>query len=179
MGAPKMTLPFRGSTMVEAVVAAASASGAEPVVVVTGFHGEEVASAVRDRAVLVDNPDPTAGNASSLRVGLAVLDDVDAAAVLLGDMPGVDPEVVRLLATRVIASGATAGIVHYTDGPGHPIVLSSASFLTAATLEGPRALWRFIARLDEREVLELGVNSASPVDVNTTADYHTLLERDR
>ena len=58
MGEPKQLLPYRGSTLLNVVIASAEASRLDHVVVVTGANAEEVgASLVTERATVIFNPD--------------------------------------------------------------------------------------------------------------------------
>src|SRR5512132_1499900 len=79
-GGPKQRL------LVPEVLRSLRAAGLERIVVVAGAHELDV------DADVVDCPDWEAGPGVSLRCGLAALgDDVDAALVVLGDGPDLDP----------------------------------------------------------------------------------------
>jgi CTP:molybdopterin cytidylyltransferase MocA len=108
-------------------------AGCEPRMVVVGASRDEVVTLLPAGAVVVDNPGYAEGMGSSLRVGLRSLtsvDDsvaaVDAAVVLLVDLPGVGREVVDRIraaagpshrARTVLARAAFRGI------PSHPVLL--------------------------------------------------------
>ena len=98
-GATKMLATLHGTALVRHVVEAALASGLHPVLVVTGHEAEAVAAALHGTEVLsVPNPSYADGLSSSLRTGFAALpEDVDAAAILLGDMPGIGPDLLARL----------------------------------------------------------------------------------
>ncbi|MDO8787970.1 MAG: molybdopterin-binding/glycosyltransferase family 2 protein [Sulfuritalea sp.] len=90
-----------GVPLVRRVANAALASRCTSVLVVTGFAAEEVQTCLAGLEVnFAHNPEYETGMASSLRSGLAALPaDVDAAVVLLADMPWIDGgHVDRLLA---------------------------------------------------------------------------------
>jgi len=100
------------------------AGGCDPVVVVLGAAAGQVrAAATMPGAIVVDNPDWSAGMGSSLRVGLAALQATAAPAVvvLLVDTPGIGAAAVRRLAEQ--AGPATLAQATYRGGPGHPVVL--------------------------------------------------------
>ena len=88
----KLLEPVGGQAIVARVAAAAIASGADPVVVVTGFEAERVAEALTGmNVVVVHNPAFAEGLSTSLRAGLEALPpNCDGALVLLGDMPEID-----------------------------------------------------------------------------------------
>lgn len=100
MGAQnKLLATVAGRPMVAHVAAAALGAGVAQVLVVTGHEAEAVQAALAGAPVgFVYNPEYATGMASSLRTGLAALgDDIDAAVILLGDMPFVDAAQVRAL----------------------------------------------------------------------------------
>ncbi len=181
MGEPKVTLPYGGTTIVEAVVSAASESGLEPIVVVTGFYHEAVAAVIGDSATVVHNPNAAAGNLSSLGVGVSAVGEVDAVVILLGDMPGVESETVQRLVHQVVSTGALGGWVRYRgdqhsdDDMGHPMVLSRHGLDGFSALTGRRPVWRYLAGLDPVDVVILDIASEKPIDVNTPDDYRRLL----
>src|SRR5579884_729248 len=75
--------------LVRHVADAALASGARPVIVVTGHAREGVENALRELPLtFVHNADYVSGLASSVRVGIAAVPQEAAGAIiLLGDMP--------------------------------------------------------------------------------------------
>jgi CTP:molybdopterin cytidylyltransferase MocA len=129
-GGPKQLHRVGGAPMLERVLAAVAAAALDGRVVVLGARAERVAAAVDlHGARPVVCPDWAAGQAASLRCGLAALDaDVTAAMVVLGDGPGLAPAAID----RVAAAGRRRpGIVlaaDYGGGRAHPVLL-------------PRAVW--------------------------------------
>jgi molybdenum cofactor cytidylyltransferase len=175
MGVPKQVLPLGDTTMVGAVVRAAERSMAVDVLVVTGFHREEVEAAVGSSARLVHNEAATSGNMSSLLVGLDAAGDVDGIVVLLSDIPQVRPDVIDAVITGTSTSGALVGWVEYVDAPGHPVALTAGSYADIRTLEGPKALWRYLVSRDPSDVFKARIGSTKPIDVNTSADYQRVI----
>lgn len=127
-------------------------------------------------AGVVRNGDPSAGMARSLRLGLADLPlEADAAVVLLGDQPMVDPDVIRALVAAWRSDPDRPWQSDYADGPGHPVVL-------------PRLIWPHIQRLrgdvGARSLLvPLGVRTlpvagSRPLDVDTPEDLLVLRTAD-
>ena len=94
-GSPKHEARIGERTMLEAVVAVADAAGLHPVIAVVPSG-----VAVPRNVLPAINDDPGAGMSQSLRIGLAAVPpDADAAVILLGDQPTLDPSVIgRLLA---------------------------------------------------------------------------------
>ena len=97
MGRWKPVLPFGGSTIVQTVVAAAL-QVCSRVVLVTGFHGTELAAlfAGESRVLAIHNNDWQQGMFSSIRAGSShVL--TPRFFVTLGDMPWIAPAVYEAL----------------------------------------------------------------------------------
>jgi molybdenum cofactor cytidylyltransferase len=174
MGVAKPAMPFGDSTMIGAVITTARDAGLDPVIVVTGFHGEEVAEAVDDAARIVHNPDPGRGNMSSLLVGLDAIGDVEAVVVLLSDMPLVEPSTIDALCMGLLESGSMCGWTRYTDGRGHPIAFTPNGVEAIGGLSGTKALWPWFDSLDDHGRYELVVNDVRSPDINSPADYDNL-----
>ena len=174
MGVAKPAMPFGDTTLVGSVIAVARDADLDPIVVVTGFHGDEVAAAVGDSAGIVRNPDPGRGNMSSLLVGLDAVGESDVVVVLLADMPLVKAPTIEALCTGLLESGAVCGWTRYTDGRGHPIAFTPAGIDAIDALSGTKALWPWFDSLGDDERYELVVNDVRPLDINTAHDYQLL-----
>ena len=174
MGTAKPAMPIGDTTLVGSVIAVAHDAGLDPVVVVTGFHHEEVAVATGDSATIALNPDPGRGNMSSLLVGLDAIGDTDATVVLLSDMPLVKASTIEALCRGLLESGAMCGRTRYSDGRGHPIVFTLRGVAAIGGLEGTKALWPWFDSLRDDERYELIVDDTLPPDINTPADYDRL-----
>lgn len=134
----KLLQPVAGVPMVRRVANAALASRCACVVVVTGFAWEEVQASLAGLEVsFAHNPDYAQGMASSLCRGLASLPgDVEAAAVLLADMPWIDAgHIDRLIAAFDPARARI--VVPVKDGRrGNPVLWPREFFAEMQTLEG-------------------------------------------
>jgi nicotine blue oxidoreductase len=172
-GRPKALVTLGGRMLVERAADTLRAAGVHPVVVVLGAAAAEV----RDRADLpgarlVDNPDWPTGLASSLRAGLAALDERAAAVVvLLADMPGVTAAAVR----RVIAgaAGGTLTVSGYAGRTGHPVVLGRDHWSGVRKLATGDSGAREYLRLHPPEVVDC-TGLADPADVDLPADLAAL-----
>jgi molybdenum cofactor cytidylyltransferase len=153
----KLLEPVGGEKMVRRVAATAVASGAEPVIVVTGHEAAAVAGALRGLNVsIVANPDYADGLSTSLRAGLRALPaSIDGALILLGDMPEIEASV--LTALMAAFTGANAICVPVRHGRrGNPVLWGSAYFAEMMRLTGDTGakplMARHQARLIEVEV---------------------------
>jgi molybdopterin-guanine dinucleotide biosynthesis protein A len=119
-GQPKALVVRDGRLAVERALDVLRDGGCDPLAVVLGAAAGEVrARADLAQATAVDNPDWATGMGSSLRVGLAALDAVDAVAalVMLVDTPGVTPGPRSWPGPATTGSPATPSCSAGTTGP--------------------------------------------------------------
>jgi molybdenum cofactor cytidylyltransferase len=160
-----------GQAIVARVTRCAIASGAEPVVVVTGFDAARVAQTLGGLNVAtVHNQAFAEGLSTSLRTGLKALPaDCDGALVLLGDMPEVDSKVIDALMAAFAASD-TICVPVYRGKRGNPILWGAAHFAEMMTLTGDVGAKRLLARR-QTHVIEVPVASSGIfADVDTPSD---------
>jgi molybdenum cofactor cytidylyltransferase len=159
----KLLAPFRGRPVVAHAVAAAVDAGLAPVIVVTG--AVDLAGALPEGVHEVHNPDWAAGQAGSLRVGVALADSLgcDAVVVGLGDQPLVGPGPWRAVA----AADAPIAPASYGGRRRNPVRLAREVWhlLPVEGDEGARALMRVRSDL-VGEVPCLG----EPADIDTLED---------
>jgi molybdenum cofactor cytidylyltransferase len=141
MGRPKQLLPWGGRPLVRHVAEAALASGLDGLLVVTGAAAGEVRAALGGldgRLRIAACADYAAGQAHSLRAGIAALPpDARAALVLLVDMPLVTPALIdALLAAYAAAPDALAVIPRHQGQRGNPALLAAALFPELIALTG-------------------------------------------
>jgi nicotine blue oxidoreductase len=168
LGRPKALVPWQGRLLVQHAVAALLEGGADDVVVVLGATADEVRAAAPDLPRTVDNPDWPTGMASSLRTGLAALDDgTDAAVILLVDMPGVTAAAVgRLIAHASRTALAMGG---YGERRGHPVLLGRDHWAgVIATATGDRGARDYL-RANAVVVVPVG-DVAGDFDVDVPED---------
>jgi molybdenum cofactor cytidylyltransferase len=176
LGRPKQLLELRGKPLVCHVVEAALAASPDGVVVVIGSHASEVELELREYPVFrVFNPHFAAGQGSSLAAGIrAIPSTVDAVAVLLADMPGVQSEAITAVVERWRATHAPAVVAEYEQRWGHPVVFDRSVFAELATLEGDtggREVLNALGDLVERAPVGI---PAPPADVDTEEDWERL-----
>jgi len=174
LGRPKQLLPFRGRTMLDAVLDTARSCGFDQLLVALGGASDEVRAAVDLHGCdVVENPGFGAGCSSSIAAALPSLSSSpDMLVLLLGDQPEVTVDAVRRL--LVGRGDAPLSVCRYDDGRGHPFAFGRTMLPHLAAMHGDKAVWRL---LDEHAaaVTEVEVPGPVPLDVNTTADYHHLL----
>jgi nicotine blue oxidoreductase len=168
-GQPKALVTRDGRLAVEQALDVLRDGGCAPLVVVLGAAADEVrARADLAGATVVDNPAWATGMGSSLRVGLAALAGVDAAAaalVMLVDTPGVTAAAVRRLAG--LAGTGVLARAGYDGRPGHPVLLGRNHWAgVAAAATGDEGARPYLARHDVRIVACEDVADGTDIDVS-------------
>jgi molybdenum cofactor cytidylyltransferase len=170
MGGPnKLLAEIRGRPLVRIASEEALASGASPVIVVTGHQRAEIEKALGGLPVrLAHNPDFADGLATSLKAGIRALpSDVDAAIVCLGDMPCIDPKLMRqLMAAFAPERGVLVVVPTFEGKRGNPVLWSRRFFPDLMAIEGDVGARHLIGRYGEA-VVEVPVAKGTLVDVDT------------
>jgi CTP:molybdopterin cytidylyltransferase MocA len=178
---PKQLLPFGDRTMAARSVANAEASRLDRIVAVTGAEADRVAASVTAcRTTLVHNPDYARGNVTSLLKGIAAAGAPGAVLLLLGDMPGVTPDIIDRFVEVWGEDRPWAAVAVYDDGvPNHPFLLSAAAIgaMTEMATAGSKVLWRLLIEAPPRPVVEVRFARPAPVDVDTLDEYHAALRQ--
>ena len=117
---------------------------------------------------IVHNPDFAEGLSTSLRVGLAGLpEDIDAAIVLLGDMPAIDAATVdRLIDAFDPAAGALIVVPTSEGKRGNPVLWSSRFFADLAAVQGDTG-GRHLIGANPDAVAEVEIGRAVTLDIDT------------
>jgi CTP:molybdopterin cytidylyltransferase MocA len=167
-GMPKALVEYEGSLLVERAVRTARAV-CDPVLVVLGARAVDVwRTADLDGATVLANPDWETGMASSLRTGLDGLRGwpgrVDAALVLLVDMPGMTPAALERLAGH--ATPDALAVAAYDGVRGHPVLLGREHWAgVAASATGDEGARRYLGAHQVSEVDCTGLADPTDLDV--------------
>lgn len=170
-GDTKQLVDVRGKPMVQHAVDAATAGGADEVVVVLGHDAERVRAALRlpSAGRWVVNHAYLSGMASSLSAGLAHADPAsEGAIVLLGDQPGITAQHVRSLLDAFRARRSPIVRLAFRSGPG-PALIARELWRDLQTLEGDLGARDLIARRPEL-VENVDIGGDAPVDVDLPED---------
>lgn len=171
-GENKLLRPYRGRPLIAWAVAAALGSRAQEVALVTGRDAEAVRAAAGWHAKLrfAHNPQAEEGLAGSLKIGLEAVRGADAVAVLLGDMPEIDADLVDRLfeayAPRAYAAVPVAG-----DVMGNPVVLGREAIADCAALTGDRGARKTLEANAARLVRVAVAGDAVLRDVDVPEDF--------
>ena len=176
LGQPKQLLPFGGTTLLGWVIAQAErAAGLDELVVVLGRAANEIRRCVDfGTAKVVENPVFGEGCASSYRAGIAALHpQSEAIMIILGDQPGVKPEVIDRVAGVWRQGEAQIALCSYRGRKGHPMIFARQMFDQLIGLHGDKAAWKLVDANPEL-VQEIQFDLSLPQDINTWDDFERL-----
>jgi molybdenum cofactor cytidylyltransferase len=172
----KVLAPWHGEALIVHCVRAAQQAGLSPLIVVTGFEAQAVTTALRGYDVsCIYNKHYMTGMASSLQCGRAGLGEVDAACILLADMPFVSAALLRSLVAAFWQYQADAVVPVYAGQRGNPVVVGPKilrAFDQLSGDQGARGLLR-----QGFDVREYGVDDPAVIrDVDVPAVLDGLLK---
>lgn len=167
-GMPKALVEYEGSLLVERAVRTAAAV-CDPVLVVLGAQAVDVwRTADLGGATVLANKDWETGMASSLRTGLDGLRGwparVDAALLMLVDMPGMTPEALARMSEH--AAPEALAVATYDGVRSHPVLIGRAHWAgVAETATGDEGARRYLAEHDATEIDCTGLADPADLDV--------------
>lgn len=184
MGQPKQLLAFGDRGLLQHVVDAAAGSCLDEIIVVLGHRAQDIGAALTlpaSRSVrIVLNPGYAEGQSTSLRVGVgSAYAQADAAAILLGDQPGVTSELIdRVAAAFLAADLPIARPVYVGCGriPGHPVFLARRIWPEVEQLHGDQGA-RALLCVHPEWLLEVPAEGEPPTDLDTREDYQRAVAR--
>jgi molybdenum cofactor cytidylyltransferase len=172
MGYPKPLLLIDGKTFIEKI-AATMLAVVPRLVIVLGAHRDRVRAAIPhdERIEIVENPNYSLGQLSSLKIGLGALrTDSDGAIVHLADHPGVRVESFRAIVDSYERTGKPIVIARNGGRRGHPVLFDRSMFAelqNAPEGEGARHVVNADAsRVEYVDLDDPGIN----LDLDTPAD---------
>lgn len=176
MGTPKQLLPWKGSSVIEHLVATADASKAANVLVVLGAGAGQIRSQLGEGTSVIENRSWQKGLGSSVACGLEHLlqkqEELGGVLVMLGDQPLVDTTYLD----KMIESfrRGKKGIVasSYGSGAGVPAIFGERFFPELLALDkdsGAKKLMKKYAK--EVQLLHAGIRVR---DIDIPQDYERL-----
>jgi CTP:molybdopterin cytidylyltransferase MocA len=181
IGRPKPLLPLPGGTVLSRVIGTCREAGLDPIRVVVGHRGGEIASHIGRAPVgIVWNDRYPDGQTSSLQAGFRALPPTTGGAVLLYpvDYPAVDSGVIRALVAAYRAEGTAHIYLPTFEGQrGHPFLIDLSirgEFLALP----PGTPGRSVVRRDPARVHEVPVGTDAVLhDLDSPGDYARLRAR--
>jgi molybdenum cofactor cytidylyltransferase len=180
MGKNKLLERLNGKPLLRYAVEAALTSQADETIVVTGHDADAVKAALSGLNLrVVHNPDYEKGMSTSLRCGLsAIREDSDAALMLLGDMPGVDAELInRLIAAFAPQEGRAICLASRHGKRGNPVLWARRFFSAMTELEGDIGARNLLAVYPELIAEVEAGNDAPLTDIDTPEAFAAFRSR--
>lgn len=160
-GGPKQLALLDDKPLLEHVLEVAPG----PLIVVLGAYADEVCERIDLSGVQTVVCDGwQEGQAASLRAGVAALGQVDAAIVLLGDMPFITPQVIAGAVDHLTGRWDAVRTL-YRGEPGHPVVLGRRVLEAVPGLRGDVGARALLSSFRVRE-WEAG-HLCDPADIDT------------
>ena len=177
LGRPKQLEPWGNTTLLGAVLEAASTMGSEETWVVLGAKHEQIlAEADLSKCKVVINHEWRSGMAGSLRVGLDALQRhsaATAALILLGDQPNIPAETAMRL-REAYQPGVTPAVVpRYRYTNANPVLVDRSLWRRLMMIEGDRGAMPVLATHPEW-VTEVWFPHLPPEDVDNQEDVERL-----
>ena len=176
-GEPKQLLPFADTTLLGWVIAQAQlARRLDETIVVLGRSADEIRERVDfAEAKVVENQVFAEGCASSYRAGIAALDShAEALMIILGDQPGITPEIIDTFAEEWNKTDAPIALCTYEGGrKGHPMIFARSLFDQLERLHGDKAAWKLVDA-NASSVLQIHLPLPFPQDINTREDFERI-----
>lgn len=170
MGGPnKLLATLEDKPLIRHAVEAAHSAGLSQTVVVTGHLANEVGAEVADLDVeLVHNPDFAEGMSGSIRRGITALGpEIDAAVILLGDMPRIDAGMIGRLVAAYRPAENKLIVTATSDGKrGNPVLWDRSFFDRLTTLSGDIGA-RHVIGDNAGLVAEVDLGPAARLDLDT------------
>ncbi len=172
----KLLACVRGVPLVQRAVAAAAASRAASVTVVSGFEAEKIEALVAGpRVAAVRNPDYAEGMSSSLRCGIRALPaDSDGVVVLLADMPQIEAAHIDALIDAQAAHRDAIVVPVRAGRRGNPVLWPRRHFAALQTIAGDRGARELLAQHADEVVAVEMADDAIFADVDTPENLAAL-----
>jgi molybdenum cofactor cytidylyltransferase len=125
MGTQKLLLPIQGQPMIAHITDQVLRSAVEHTIIVISADSRIPAALAGRNVHFTVNPDPTGDMLSSIRCGLRALPaDCDAVLLVLGDQPGISPEIINPLIAAFGQTLHTIVVPTFSGQRGHPLLFS-------------------------------------------------------
>lgn len=189
-GQHKLLLPLDGRPVLTHVIDAALASQARPIVLVLGHNTEHVRTQIAPYLttpdiILVENTNYLQGMSTSMRVGLAALQEtiiygytknnIDSAIILLGDQPLITANVIDMLIATRQASNTSIVAPLYSGKRGNPVLFASSLFPELVEVVGDEG-GRSVVERHKQELATVEVSDiAANYDMDTWEAYQEVL----
>lgn len=181
-GGIKQLLHFNNKTLIQHIIDEAVDAGAEPVIVVTGAHANEVSKEIKNKNVdVIFNEDWQLGMASGIVAGLSqiLLTKTDIANVIVAvcDQPFVTSALLKQLYNAKEETGKDIIACTYADTEGTPVLFAQKYFESLLLLKGDEGAKK-ILKSNPADVATISFPQGN-IDIDTRKDYEDLLDRQK
>lgn len=175
MGMDKLMLPVHGVPVIERVIAAASGSVLEEVILVCS--SASVASLGKKYgARIVENGAPEMGQSNSVRLGVEEASpSAEGFMFLVGDQPFIDVSIINELVTRFEQQKCSAVVPVYNGARGNPVIFASSLREKLLKLSGDSG-GRVLLREMDYGIITVDFTDGKPgIDIDTPEEYEAVL----
>lgn len=173
----KLLLNLNGKTLIENVLDALATADINEQVVVLGHKLEEIVKVIKPRLGRVKialNVDYEKGMISSFQTGLIVLSNVDAAFLVLGDQPILDPNLLIMMIQKMDSNSDALIVCPIHNGKkGHPLLFRRELFGEIMSLDEAQTI-RDVVHAHTDKLLMVEAPEWSILDIDTPEDYSGL-----
>jgi molybdenum cofactor cytidylyltransferase len=179
MGANKLLLSFDGKTLLEQILDAMAAAGMNDPLIVLGHKPNQIIEAIKPRLhtlKTVVNDDYEQGMTSSFQKGLQMLLQVDAAFLVLGDEPILDPNILKLMMQQMETGKGKTLIVSpiHKGKKGHPLLFHKQLFEEILALKSSQTIrdivYKYAGQMSTIEAAQWTI-----MDIDTPEDYALMM----
>jgi molybdenum cofactor cytidylyltransferase len=178
LGKPKQLLEYKGKSLLTHAIDLATATGANQVITVLGAHADQLISeSGKTGTTVLKNTEWEDGMASSIRVGLTGLleidPDVEAVILMVCDQPFVNGALLNELMNEYRSSGKPIIACAYGDSIGTPALFDKTIFASLLQLEGDAGAKKIIK--SSPQLVQTISFPEGNIDIDTIADYNNLV----
>ncbi|HEY1770359.1 MAG TPA: nucleotidyltransferase family protein [Chthoniobacterales bacterium] len=174
LGQAKQLFVYEGNTLVRRAVEAAVEAGCDPVVVVVGRDGKNVAANLVGTAVaILPNESWETGIGSSIRIGVAKIRDEDATFILTCDQPKVGANLLAAIIEKQMETQKPMIACRYAKTIGVPALFARACLERLCSLgdsEGAKSL--LLSRPNDLATVDFPEGA---IDIDTPDDFAALI----
>jgi molybdenum cofactor cytidylyltransferase len=178
MGRNKLLLPLKDKTVIENILDSLEAASVREQIVVLGTEPQEVVETIKPRLSKVKialNLSPELGMASSFKTGLIMINNVDAAFLVLGDQAILDPNLLTKMVKTMEDNPEELIVSPIHNGKkGHPLLFHRKLFGEILSLKDTQTLREVIHGHEDR-LVTVEAPEWTIIDIDTPEDYERLI----
>lgn len=182
LGRPKQLLQINGESLLRTIVATATQTKADPILVILGANKEAIFEDLDNKnCQLIPNKDWNEGIASSIRTGVQALSeqkpDIDGTLLVVCDQPAITAALLDELILTHEQTGLPIIASAYDNSLGTPAFFDKVIFDELMDLKGDTGAKKIILKVPAR-VAHVPFPDGS-FDIDTEEDLNKLVRRDR